>query len=239
MSDLLAIVAASMSDDMARMATISHNLANATTPGFKKDIPVSRPFVDYLQAYDQGGSEAIAAATSATTTVVDHRAGSLRYTGSALDVALEGPGFFELQGDQGPVYTRLGSFRLDASGRLMSASGLAVSGNITLTGSQPRIDQQGRIFEDDKPVGQLRVVSFERPRELQKMGNGLFLAGDAGTGSVSDSHVRQGFLENSNVVSTNEMVNVIETMRHFEANQKLIQGYDDMLDRAITRLGEF
>jgi flagellar basal body rod protein FlgG len=221
------------------MATISHNLANATTPGFKKDISVSRSFVDYLQAYGATGQVAVPVANVASTTVVDHKGGSLRYTGGALDVALEGEGFFELQGDQGPVYTRTGSFQVDANGRLVSAGGLPVSPEITLAGTQPRIDQQGRVYDDDKPVGQLRVIAFDRPRALLKAGGGIFLAPDSGSGRVADTHVRQGYLENSNVVSTNEMVGVIDTMRHFEANQKLIQGYDEMLDRVIHTLGEF
>ncbi len=238
MSDLMAIAAKSMADDMARMATISHNLANATTPGFKKDIPVSRPFVEYLQAYGSGAQTYVTTLPAATT-VVDHKAGSLRFTGSAMDAAIDGDGFFELQSEQGPVYTRAGNFQIDARGRMVSASGLPVAGDITLTTTQPRIDQKGRVFDDDKPVGQLRVVQFERPGAMLKIGDGLFLGPNSTTGQVVDSRIRQGYLENSNVMPVGEMVNVIETMRHFEANQRLIQNYDEVLGRAIRTLGEF
>jgi len=238
MSDLMAIAAKSMADDMARMATISHNLANATTPGFKKDIPVSRPFVEYLQAYGSGAQTYVTTLPEATT-VVDHKAGSLRFTGSAMDVAVDGDGFFELQSEQGPVYTRAGNFQVDARGRMVSASGLPAAGDITLTTAQPRIDQKGRVYEDDKLVGQLRVVQFERASAMQKVGEGLFLAPNSMAGQVVDSRIRQGYLENSNVTTVGEMVNVIETMRHFEANQRLIQNYDEVLGRAIRTLGEF
>ena len=239
MSDVLAIAAKSMADDIARLATISHNLANATTPGFKKDIAVSRPFVEYLQAYGQGAAKTLATTLPVPGTVIDHRAGSLRVTGGPLDVAIDGEGFFELQTAQGPVYTRQGNFQVDMRGRMVSAEGIPVAGDITLTSGQPRIDSQGRVWDDDKMAGQLRVVGFERPHALQKAGNGLFLAPDGAAAQPLESRVRQGHLENSNVVTVGEMVAVIETMRHFEANQKLIQGYDEMLDRAIRTLGEF
>lgn len=239
MSDVLAIAAKSMADDMARLATISHNLANATTPGFKKDITVSRPFVEYLQTYGATGPQTLATTVPVPGTVIDYKAGSLRYTGGPLDVAIEGDGFFELQTDQGPMYTRQGNFQIDARGRMVTAEGTPLAGDITVTTGQPRIDQQGKVWDDDKVVGQIRVVAFERPIALQKVGSGLFMAPAAGTGQPQDSRVRQGYLENSNVGSVGEMVSVIETMRHFEANQKLIQGYDEMLDRAIRTLGEF
>ncbi len=239
MSEVLAIAARSMVDDMARLATISHNLANATTPGFKKEIPVSRAFVDLLQVYGTSAQQAYVTTLPAANAVVDQRAGSLRYTGAALDVALDGNGYFELQSAQGPLYTRQGNFQIDAGGRMAAADGTPLAGNITLTTTQPRIDQQGRVFDDDKLVGQLRVVGFEQPGSLRKLGNGLFAAPESGAGQPLEVRVRQGHLENSNVVTVTEMVSVIETMRHFEANQKLIQAYDGMLDRAIRTLGEF
>jgi flagellar basal-body rod protein FlgG len=239
MSEVLAIAAHSMADDIARMATISQNLANATTPGYKKEIPVSRPFVEYLQAYGMTGPQVFQSTLPAQMAVVDQRAGSLRYTGSPLDVAFDGNGWLELQSPEGPVYTRAGNLQVDARGRLVTPSGLPLAGDIALTTAQPRIDQQGRVYEDDKLVGQLRVVTFEHPEMLQKLGEGLFAAPSPDAGSLAEVRVRQGYLENSNVVTVTEMVNVIETMRHFEANQKLIQSYDGLLDKAIRTLGEF
>jgi len=241
MSDVLAIAAKSMADDMTRMATISQNLANATTPGYKKDITVSRPFVEYLRSYATAGAlpQTFVSSLPVPDSVVDYRSGSVRYTNGSLDVAIDGDGFFELQSELGPLYTRQGNFQVDARGRLVSASGIPVAGDITLTTTQIRIDQQGHVFDDDKPAGQLRIVGFAPIDALQKVGEGLFVASNASAGQPNDSRVRQGYLENSNVVTTSEMVGVIETMRHFEANQKLIQGYDEMLERVIRLLGEY
>src|SRR5215207_4003373 len=114
MSDLMAIAALSMSDDTARMATISHNLANATTPGFKKEIPLSRPFAEILTAQMNGRMEQIHTTLPAATAVVDTRAGSLKYTGAPLDVSVDGNGWFELATGDGPLFTRQGNFQIDA-----------------------------------------------------------------------------------------------------------------------------
>ncbi len=239
MSGVLAIAALSMTEDTARLATISHNLANATTPGYKKEIPISQPFVDLLQVYSGTAPQAYATTLPALTTVVDQRPGSLRYTGAALEVALVGKGFFDLQNEHGTVYTRQGSCQIDARGRVVHVTGNPLTGDITLSTTQPRIDQQGRVFDDDKPVGQLRIVTFDHPAAMQKLGDGLFAAPNASAAIPADGRIRQGYLENSNVVTVTEMVGVIETMRHFEANQRLIQSYDALLDRAIRTLGEF
>jgi len=85
-----------------------------TTPGFKKDIPVTRAFVDYIQAAGGKAEPVFVTTLPVTDTVVDSRAGSLHYTGGSLDVALDGNGYFELQSEQGPVYTRQGNLQIDA-----------------------------------------------------------------------------------------------------------------------------
>lgn len=235
MIDAVTVAAASMSDDMLRLSAISHNLANVTTPGFKRDVVVAQNGFDRalgLMPLAPGNSHIVS----------DHRHASLRATGNALDVALEGDGFFELLGPTGPLFTRQGDFRLDTVGRLVSSTGLAVQGSageILLTSSQPRIERDGRIYDGDKPLGQLRVVDFDDPRTLLKVGSGLYATADGSPVEKAEARVRQGHLENSNVTSTNEMVGLIETMRHFESNQKIIQSYDEMLERAIRTLGDF
>ena len=106
-------------------------------------------------------------------------------------------------------------------------------------GGPPRIDRRGRVLDGETLVGQLRIVRFEDPQSLVKLGAGLFGAGAQTAQPLADAGVRQGYLEASNVVAANEMVRLIETMRHFESNQKVIQGYDEVLERAIRTLGEF
>lgn len=244
MNDAVAMTAVSMSDDMLRLATISHNLANATTPGFKRDIALNGRFARTLEALDPASRHALG--VSDALSKIDQQSGSLRFTGNPFDVALEGPGFFELAEAEGPAYTRQGDFHLDARGRLVNATGIPVmgtGGEIFLLGGEHKIERDGRIFEDGKQVAQLRIVEFQQPDALLKAGNGLYaaLAGQAPKeAAAADVHpqVRQAHLENSNVVSVSEMVLLIETIRHFESQQKVIQGYDEMLERAIRSLGD-
>lgn len=242
MADALAIAARSMADDMLRLNSISHNLANATTAGYKREMMVSRPFVDYLMTAAARGSAALAVSLPEPQVLLDHSAGSFQYTGNTLDVAVEGDGFFELTSENGPVYTRQGNFRLDGLGRLVSSGGLVVTGTggeIRVMGAQPRIDSEGRVWDGDVLAGQLRLVRFEQPQTLVAVGGGGYVAGVQQAELWPYARVRQGYLEASNVATTREMVRLIETMRHFESNQKVIQGYDEMLERTIRTLGEF
>lgn len=236
MADALSITAASMFNDMQRLATLSHNLANATTPAFRREVAYSRPFIDHL------ASVGLQVTLPDFRSSIDQRPGTLRHTAAALDVALEGEGWFEVQADDGLAYTRQGDFQLDARGRLVTRSGLAVlgqGGEITLGNGVLRIDTQGKVFEDQRAAGQLRVLRFERPETLVAIGDGLFRAPAEAATPVDNPRVRQGHLENANVQTAAEMVRLIETMRHFETSQKLIQGVDDILGRAIRTLGEY
>jgi flagellar basal-body rod protein FlgF len=237
-ADALSIAARIMSDDLYRLNVTSQNLANAGTTGYKKELVVARPFVDYLQPN-------VAVSMPALGSAIDPRQGSLAQTGNALDVALEGGGFFEVTGAEGPLYTRQGSFRLDGRGLLVTPSGLPVmgtGGEIALTGTQPGIDRQGRVFEGERQVAQLKIVRFADPARLTPLGGGLYGAapGARGAGDITAEplQVRQGFLEASNVTSLPEMVRLIELTRRFEAAGKVAQGYDSMLGAAM-RIGEF
>jgi flagellar basal-body rod protein FlgF len=238
MADAISIAARIMADDLFRLNVISQNLANAGTTGYKKEVVVARPFVDYLQ-------QNVTVSMPALSSTIDSRQGSLTQTASALDVAIEGGGFFELAGAEGPLYTRQGSFRLDGRGRLVTPAGIPVvggGGEITLSGTQPSIDRQGRIFEGERFVAQLKIVSFADPARLTPLGGGLYAASSqvrgAGEPSTEPLQVRQGFLESSNVVTLPEMVRMIELTRRFESASKIAQGYDGMLGAAM-RIAEF
>jgi flagellar basal-body rod protein FlgF len=248
----IAIAARIMSDDIFRLNVVSQNLANANTAGYKKELVASRPFIEQLQASAAAATQgsmrgsmpggALQVSLPALTSVLDYRQGTLTGTNSPLDVAIEGSGFFELAGADGPVYTRAGSFRLDGRSRLASPAGLPVmglGGEISLGGTQPTIDSQGRVFEAGQLVAQLKVVRFADPRALAPIGGGLYRAESPGQVNAEAFTVRQGFLESSNVAALPEMVHTIELMRRFETAQKIAQSYDGMLGGAIQKLGEF
>jgi flagellar basal-body rod protein FlgG len=238
MASALDVAARIMADDLFRLNVVSQNLANANTTGYKKQLVAAQPFIDYLEA----GMKQLPVNMPALSTAVDARPGSLAATGNALDLAIEGPGFFELAGGEGPVYTRHGAFGLDADGRLVTAAGLpvmGVGGEIVLGGPQPTIDRQGRVLEGERAMGQLKVVRFSDAAALAPLGGGLYRAEAPGETLQDSLQLKQGFLESSNVVTLSEITRLIELVRRFEAAQRLVQGYDGMLGGAIRTLGEF
>lgn len=240
MIDALTAAQSGMLNDMQRMHNISNNLANSGTAGFKKDMTITHPFLDQLNRVGAGGY--MSGSPAQVSTFVDHSAGMLKFTGNPLDVAIKDNGFFEVMSERGPMYTRQGNFQVDASGRLVTANGLPVMSNgseIRLNGNQPAIDQNGKVWEGDKLAGQLRVVKFTNLDDLLKLGGGFYSATPAaGMQEMPQAAVRQGYLEAANVVPMDEMVRMIETMRHFESSQRVIQSYDEMMDKAINVIGE-
>ncbi|MET3513382.1 flagellar basal-body rod protein FlgG [Pseudacidovorax sp. 1753] len=263
MSDILAISLNALQQDMARLDRISMNVANATTPGYKRTVVSALPMggggfeAAMLSgaAWSQGADRPAAAVRglpgpmSATSVIVqtDDRPGSLKSTSQGLDVALDGPGFFEVRTDAGVAYTRGGGWQLDPRGRLVTNEGhpvMGVGGEIVLTRPNVVIDPSGQIFErkpggdvESAAVGQLKVVRFEGKVGFERLGNGL-LQTDATPLQVADARIRQGFLENSNVNSLEEMAQLIQSMRHFEAMQRVAQGYDEMIGAAVRKLGD-
>jgi flagellar basal-body rod protein FlgG len=260
MEQVLAVTLASMHQDMNRMDRVALNVANLSTPGYKREVAASRPFVDFVdqtdgvvRAADSPRLLTPALTSAAAQVLLDTRPGTVKLSGQTLDLALAGDGFFEVSTETGPAYTRQGSFRVDARGRLVTAQGLPVmgkSGEIYLTTQTPVIDAAGNITEPDAttgpsavapgtPIAQIKVVRFDNAKSMQRLGNGLMEAGQNMTVvNETDAQIRQGALESSNVDSAVEMVQMMQTMRHFETMQKITQGYDDMLGTAIHKLGD-
>lgn len=247
--DVMAIAASGMQQDLRRMETISQNLANVLTPGYKKQIASSATGVGFAAQVDSAlGGAASAGQTGAQSAVslsIDPSAGTLRYTGNAQDVAIDGPDFFEVAARDGSAYTRQGSFHTDLRGRLVSAAGwpvMGVSGEIVVTGAYT-IDAGGDVRQGDRVVARLKMVRFANPEAMVPLGAGVYGQGGARLAeqgaSTPPATVRVGYQENSNVSSPQEMVRLTETVRHFESLQRIMQGYDETLEKTIRKLGEF
>ncbi|OEZ54740.1 flagellar hook-basal body protein [Duganella sp. HH105] len=235
--DVMAIAANGMQHDLLRMETISQNMANVLTPGYKKQVLSGSSFSQQV-----AGGLADAAAASPATLSIDAAPGTLRYTANPQDVAIEGTEFFEIAAPQGPAYTRQGGFHTDVRGRLVGQHGMpvmGVSGEIVLSGPYV-IDSNGDVRQGDRVVARLKMVRFANPEALQPLGSGTYAQGAARLAEQGAApSVRVGYQENSNVSSPQEMVRLTETVRHFEALQKIMQGYDDSLEKTIRKLGDF
>lgn len=260
MQEVLAIALQSMHTDMQKLDRVGSNLANALTAGYQREVLASQPIgvpaqafssvVEGMQAQLPGTDSPIAATRMPSMLVqTDMRPGTLKSTGQSLDVALAGPGYFEVMTETGPAYTRQGAFQVDARSRLVNAQGLPVMGNggeIVLNSDRPFIDAVGNVFEsrtgiaeNTTPVAQIKVMQPEDTKGMRRLGEGLFSPdGSFVAMKEADVQIRQGFLENSNVSSMQEMVQLMQTMRHFESMQKVALGYDDMTGQAVRKLGE-
>jgi flagellar basal-body rod protein FlgG len=229
MTDTIAAIANAMHSDAEALRAISQNVANAQTPAYRREVPIARASFDDLTS------------SLRLDSAVDVRAGTLQSTGEPLHFAIEGKGFFVVSGAQGERLTRRGDFRLDANGQLVTAAGDAVlgaNGPIQLAGT-PTVAADGTVRVADAVVDRLRIVEVTDGTQLHPVGDDTYQLADGeqplDTGA---SQVRQGFVETSNVQSVNEMIALMETMRRFEASQRFVRGYDDMVGKAIETLGK-
>lgn len=227
---------------MKRLDVLSNNLANANTAGFKKDRMTFESMLQTAGAVPKPNGGTDAPVYSETNFFTDYSAGAVKQTGNTFDLALDGDGFFVVNTPQGRAYTRQGSFRLNAAGTLVNADGYEVLGGgpITITGGKVEINSRGEISVDGSQVGTLDVVDFPKPYAFQKSGNALFTPADpqAVPQPVRGEKVMQGFIEESNVNTVQEMVQLIETNRYFEFCSKAVKAYDDLAGKAANELGK-
>ncbi|AJE02386.1 flagellar basal-body rod protein FlgF [Geobacter pickeringii] len=227
---------------MKRLDVLSNNLANANTAGFKKDRMTFESMLQSAGAIPRPNGGTDAPVYSETTFFTDYTAGPVKQTGNTFDLALDGDGFFVVNTPQGRAYTRQGNFHLDAGGKLVTVDGYEVLGGgpITVNGGKVDINAKGEVFVDGSQVGALNVVDFPKPYAFQKSGNSLFVPTDpqATPQPVRGERVMQGFLEESNVNTVQEMVQLIETNRYFEMCSKAVKAYDDLAAKAANEIGK-
>lgn len=245
MNEVLAISLRAMQAAMGRVEQAGVNLTNVLTPAYKRGVAIQQ--APFTQALDAAARHGVTDAAPAFRVQVDTRAATLKATAQPWDLAIAGPGWFEVMTDSGPAYTRQGEFRLDGRGRLVTPAGYPVmgtGGEIVMPAKRPVVSASGEISDADAqpgtpPLARLRIVDVENGTQLQPIGGGLYTA-PSGLKQIEASalHIRQGFLENSNVDPAREMTELALSMRHFESMQKVVQGLDDMVGTAIRKLGE-
>ncbi len=261
MSNALWVAKTGLDAQQTRMSVISNNLANVNTTGFKQSRAA---FEDLLyqnvrQAGAQSSQDTILPSglmlgtgvrTVATEKIFSQ--GNLVQTDNALDVAVQGQGFFQiLRPDGGLGYSRAGNFQTDAQGQLVTSNGYQLQPAITIpedaqaitigTDGVVSVMQPGQAAPTQ--VGAIQLADFINPAGLQPAGENMYLetaasgAPQIGTPGLNGlGSVQQGSLETSNVNVVEEMVNMIEAQRAYEMNSKVISSVDQMLQYATNNL---
>jgi flagellar basal-body rod protein FlgG len=251
----LDIAATGLAAQQLNVDTISQNLANLNTTGFKAERP---EFQDLLyqdlrrvgtNSTDQGTilpvglQVGLGVRTAAISR--DTNQGTVSNTGNSLDMAVQGKGFFQITLPDGTTaYTRDGGFKLSASGQIVTRDGFTVQPGITIpsnateisinTSGQVQVSINGQIAPSQ--IGQLQLANFINPVGLQALGGNLYMETAAsGTpttnnpGQAEFGTVLQGYLENSNVDSVSAITNLITAQRTYEMNTKVLKAADEML----------
>lgn len=236
-----------------RLNILTNNLANVTSIGFKTDaavfyvapqpVLVGPVTMAETERPVMGAVDPLAALQSAPHPQVaihtDFTQGALRETGNPFDLALEGNGFFVIDQAGTPLYTRQGSFTLNAERRVVTQNGLAVQGEngaITVQGRQVTVDRSGRVFADGTLVDRLKLVDIPQSSRLEKVGDTLFrsVGPDTEMPDATEVVVQQGSLELSNSEVVRLLGAVIQTSRAYEAYQRVIQSFDETAGRAVN-----
>jgi flagellar basal-body rod protein FlgF len=239
MSDIMSIVAATMHADSEALRLVGQNISNADNVAYRRQFQVARP--DFEEVASATASETSQSRAPRLEVDVDTRAGTFKTTGEPLNVAIQGDAYFVVNTAQGDMLMRRGDLHLDPDGVLTAFSGdpvLGLEGTLRISGGTPQIDTTGAIRVGNEVVGHLRLEELAPGTTLEPIADGLFTTRGGSTISSTTAQVHQGFLETGNVSPVNEMVRLLQTMRHFEASQRFARTYDEMLDRAISDLGK-
>jgi flagellar basal-body rod protein FlgF len=243
--DPISISAASgMRARMESLEMLANNLANASTGGFKSDREFYGLYIspEAATAEDDGIAGSPDQLPVIESQYTDYSQGIIRSTGSPLDFALSGRGFFVVNGPTGPLYTRNGSFRLSPSGKMITSDGLEVLGKDGKTiqsrsNSSLEVGRDGAILQDGQPIGQFETFNFDESVQLSKQGMNYFHQVDPKIRpTVSTAEIHQGKLESSNVGSADSAVRLISVMRQFEMLSKAVNIGAEMDKEALQEV---
>ncbi|HKT76342.1 MAG TPA: flagellar basal-body rod protein FlgG [Sphingobium sp.] len=244
-----------------KMRVIANNLANVNTTGFKRDradfetlayqqMVAAGANSDSQNKFATGLNLGSGVAMQGTSKI--NTQGTLQETGNALDMAIEGSGFFQVQRPDGSIaYTRAGNFSTTAEGTLVTSDGMPLIPQITVPqgatgitiGNDGTVTATLQGQSEPTQLGQVELASFMNPAGLQPIGGNL-LAESAASGTPQvgvaglDGRgvIRSGSLETSNVNVVEELVDMIETQRAYEVNSKMIKATDEMLQYVNQQL---
>ena len=232
------------------MEVIANNLANVSTPAFKREAVQFEQYMTRLPATEaEGGGMVDVAFVLDRGVVRDLSNGSFERTNGVLDFAISGPGYFVVDTPDGERYTRNGHFQLDNQGRVVNDDGYVVQsdgGAIALqsqdsdiqVGPDGTISIRNQVGASVQLLGKLRMVTFADERTLKKAGMSLFdAAGQPATAATNEVRVHQGVIERSNVEPVIEITRMIDVLRAYQATTEITKASEELLKRAIEKLG--
>ena len=222
--------------------TVSNNLSNSETPGFKTDHVTAKTFGSMVVDRVDGRKTPIGSVTMMTTAdraVTDFSQGSFVQTGRNLDFAIAGQGFFAVQSNNGVVYTRNGSFNVDDGGYLALDGVGRVLGRdgqpIYLGTDDVTADEAGNLSVGGGIAGSLGTFTFPDEQALKTVGEGMY----SGTGAavVASPQIVWKNIEDSNTDPTKELTAAINAQRTLQTCSQALKMYDQVLDKATTDIG--
>ena len=261
-SNVMETLTSGMISNQERQDIISNNLANVNTRGYKKDITVQRSFNKIFEntqrsmkarnlhdsIYYTSSEFYIPSFTHEVKTNFEQ--GGLEETNNSLDCAISGNGFFTIQTEDGPKYTRNGSFMLNENNELITSHGYRVlsenteSGEdvpIVINGKNITLLSDGTIQADGINVGKMQIVEFDNYDLLKKSEKSLYeyQGNKSDIHNAGDPKIEQGYVERSNVNAINEMTDILQNSKQYELAGKSFKAVEQTLSRAITELGKF
>jgi len=239
---MLGVLARYLDVNAFRGAVLTSNLSNVDTPNYRSQQTTFRAL---LAGQGEVAANPLNAAINAFGVLGDSHPdlaqGHLERTGNALDVAIEGQGFFAVQTGAGVLYTRQGNFRVSPQGGLVTAAGDAVLGEqgaVLVNSGDLAISADGTVSAGGAISAKLRVVEFAPGTPLTAVGNAYYSAEAPAARPSTASTLRQGMLESSNVDPVAATVNLIAVQRHAEMLQRALSFfYSDFNRIAANDLG--
>ncbi|MCS7202872.1 MAG: flagellar basal-body rod protein FlgF [Thermodesulfovibrio sp.] len=218
------------------LASVSNNLANMNTTGYKRVSFASRlyPLLSGRPPEPRAIYQDSRTQTYFGTQYIELSQGNLRHTGNPLDLAIQGEGFFVVRVGDRNLYTRAGSFSRDKENYLVTQGGLRVldenNNPILIEGNKIEIGKDGSIFVDGSQITRLNLLKIDN---IFHVGNSFYdgiIAGQA-TGQIL-----QGWIESSNVNPMNELVQMIQAIRNFDLTQRVTKNFDELAQKAVSEI---
>lgn len=211
-----------------QMESITRNLSNSNTTGYKRE---RSSFRDFIVSEERGRIM-----TSPSSTRIDFSEGQLIRTGNPLDIAINGNGFISLAENR---YTRRGDLKRDRDGFLTTEGGIRVLGKkgpIRLPEGKVEIDRTGNVSVNGVVIDTLKIIDFSKKDDMVRIGDSVFYKEEAGRETKAE--VMQGYIEGSNVNVIDEMVRMITTLREFESYQKVIHAFDEATSKLSNEIAK-